>query len=448
MRLGDVLMGRTEQRSPHPGGYSFDEYLTWFVNGQAYAGLPQTMVDSKQEPIGNDFAGLVAGAYKSSGVVFAVELARLSAFTEARFQYQRLSGGRPGDLWGDASLDLLERPWPMGTTGDLLARMLLDADMAGNSYTVRTIGKNGRPRLRRLRPDWTTIAIGSNEDAENPGDALDAEIVGLIYCPPKGKERFVPAGEFAHFAPSPDPLANFRGMSWLTPLIREIQGDKGYTDHKVRFLENGATPNMVVKFDPTVLPEQAEAFKKMFEGEHRGALNAYKTLFLGGGADATVVGANIQQLDFKATQGSSETRIAAAAGVGAVIAQLSEGMQGSSLNAGNFSAARRRFADLTIRPLWRNAAGSLEPIVPPPSGNRLWYDDRDIPFLRDDLTDVADIQQKKAAAIRQLVDAGYKAESVVKAIEADDFSLLVHSGLFSVQLQEPGSTPSAPAPAA
>jgi hypothetical protein len=30
----------------------------------------------------------------------------------------------------------------------------------------------------------------------------------------------------AHWSPIPDPLANFRGMSWLTPVLREIDADQ------------------------------------------------------------------------------------------------------------------------------------------------------------------------------------------------------------------------------
>jgi phage portal protein BeeE len=215
--------------------------------------------------------------------------------------------------------------------------------------------------------------------------------------------------------------------------------DGAATAHKLKFFENGATPNLVIKRadapDKTVFKE----WVKLMEEGHAGAANAYKTLYLTAGADATVVGKDLQQLEFKVTQGAGETRIAAAAGVHPVIVGLSEGMQGSSLNAGNFGSARRLVADRTARPWWRNAAGSLETIVPPPAGSQLWYDDRDIAFLREDRKDAADIQQIKASSIRQLVDAGYKPESVVKAVEAEDMTLLVHSGLYSVQLQPPGT---------
>jgi hypothetical protein len=124
-----------------------------------------------------------------------------------------------------------------------------------------------------------------------------------------------------------------------------------------------------------------------------------------------------------------------------VIAGLSEGLAGSSLNAGNYSAAKRRFSDGTMRPLWRNAAGSLEVLVPPPAGSRLWYDSRDVAFLREDDKDIASIQSMNAQTIKALLDAGYDPDAAVAAVENNDFDLLSgkHSGLFSVQLQPPGT---------
>jgi len=85
--------------------------------------------------------------------------------------------------------------------------------------------------------------------------------------------------------------------------------------------------------------------------------------------------------------------------------------------------------------LWRNAAGSLETLFTPPAGSRLWYDDRDVAFLRDDSQDRANIQQTNSISIRNYTDAGFTPESAVAAVLAEDESLLIHSGLYSVQLQ-------------
>lgn len=392
-----------------------------------------------KETIGVDFGAFVQKAYKANGIVFACILARLMVFSEVRFQWQRITNGRPAGLFGTQDLGILERPWPGGTTGELTARMEQDVSLAGNAYDVVVDDEFGR-RIRRLRPDWVTILTGSPTD--DPFD-YRARVVGYVYQPKAGTRRDAvtfAADEVAHYSPIPDPEAQWRGMSWLTPVIDEISADKAATKHKLKFFEHGSVPGLIISYDKDVSSDVFNAAVDRFEADHSGTLNAYKTLHLGGGADPKTLGADLKQLDFKVTQGAGETRIAAAAGVHPVIAGFSEGLAGSSLNAGNFSAARRRFADMTIRPLWRIAAASLETIVPPPdSSTRLWYDDRHIAALRADAQEEAEIRQTQATAIRSLLDAGFTPESSVVAVMDDDFPALVHSGLFSVQLQAPGS---------
>lgn len=414
---------------------SLDDWASWFsFNGTPYGITLNTTMRPDREDIAGDFGGLVQGAYKSNGVVFACMLARMSLFSEARFQFRQIRQGRPGDLFGTSALEILEQPWTNGTTGDLLTRMIQDADLAGNFYA--RIRPN---RLERMRPDWVSIILASETNPETPGWQADATIAGYCYWPGgmgNGDPELMLPEEVVHFAPTPDPAAHFRGMSWLTPVIREIMADGAATRHKLKFFENGATPNLVVKTDLNNT-DQFKQWVELMREKSEGLANAYKTLYLGAGADATVVGANFRQIDFKVTQGAGETRIAAASGVPPVIVGLSEGL--ASATYANYSQARRRFADGTMRPLWRNASASLAPAVNVPSDSELWYDDRDIPFLKEDRKDDAAIQQAQAQAIRTLVDGGYVPESVVEAIVAGDLNRLKHTGLFSVQLQPPGT---------
>jgi HK97 family phage portal protein len=438
--LWRAVAGRGGGRRSDPA-LSFQDWVNYFSYGgvgYGFAGSGGTLAGN-EETIDGSFPGYVEGAYKRNGVVFACMLARMLLFSEARFQFRQLRGGRPGDLFGTQELGVLENPWPNGTTGNLLSRMIQDADLAGNFYAAYRPG----PTLRRMRPDWVTIVLGSRT-----GRDIDTEIIGYGYRPgglnSDELEVFLPE-TVAHFAPIPDPLARFRGMSWLTPVLREIQADSAATTHKQKFFENGATPNLVVKMGDAVMnPEMFEKWVDKFEGQHAGALNAYKTLYLAAGGDATVIGSDMKQIDFKVTQGAGETRIAAAGGVPPVIVGLSEGLQAATYS--NYAQARRRFADMTMRPLWREAAASLAPILTVPANAQLWYDDRDIPALQEDRKDAAEIASTQATTMKTLIEAGYEADSVQKAIAAEDWSLLTHSGLVSVQLQPPGApTPTASA---
>ena len=423
----------------------------WSADGLDLPPMWSTSLTGNQEKIGVDFASYINDAYKASGVVFAVMLARQMIFAEARFQWRQFVSGRPGELFGSPELALLENPWPGGTTGELLARMEVTASLAGNYYgTVAdddgNLGKSasGKRRIVHMRPDWTTIVIDS---ASGNPNALDARVVGYLYepklngGPPVDPVVLLPE-EVCHYSPIPDPAMRFRGMSWLTPIIEEIRADKAATRHKGRFFTNGATPNMAIVLGPDVTPEKFSEYVAKFKEAHQGADKAYKTLFLAGGADVKPLSADFRQLDFKSTQGGGETRIAAAAGVHPTVVGLAEGLQGSSLNAGNFNSAARLTANKTMRPLWRMAAASLQTLVTPPQpGASLWYDDRDIAFLHEDATDLADIRFKDAQTLRQLVDGGYNPDSAVDFVSTNDLNRLrgSHTGLLPVQLQPPGS---------
>lgn len=737
----------------------------------------------------------LAEAYRSNGPVFALTMARLQVFSQARFQWTRFSAGTPQDLFGSRELRILERPWRGGTTQDLLSRMEVYNSAAGNAFVRRV--KRGAPgskghedRLTLLRPEWTVIVLGSEEDAPHPSEAGDVELLGYAYKPGGRTDRMIALEPFevAHYAPIPDPANNFVGMSWITPVLGEVLSDDASEIHKKRFFANAApqpldarvltptgwstmgamaegarvigvdgkphevvgvypqgmrsifrvrftdgsstectedhvwrvasaydrrkgthrvmslrdlvddglhypsgpakwsvplvdpvvfndgedlpvqpylmglllgdgsfrsngqgsggvslacaagdvdetqreispllpegveisrrdrggwselyfrgrggpspnpltgavrelglfdllghekfipprylrasvsdrvallqglidsdgnvagpnvrftttspalveglvelagglggttsvrrvdrtgrpqwtvlvkrlpegivparlrrkaaayrcssragryryidwveyvgekpaqcirvdsadhlyvtddfvvthnTPNLAIKFDKAVSKEDVIAFKRIIEEEHRGRWNAYKTMFLGGGADPVAIGKDFQQLDFAKTQGKGESRLAAAAGVPPSWVGFSEGLEGSSLNAGNFTAARRRFGDGTMHHLWGAAASALEVLLrKPDDGAQLWHDVRSVPFLHDDAKEHAETQAKQAATIRQLIEAGFTPDSAVRAVMQSDYSLLEHTGLVSVQLQKPGA---------
>lgn len=756
---------------------TIDDYIDamsqWLPTGN---GITQTAGGQPLERATPDFVGLAAQMMGRNSIVWSLMLARFSVFSGVRFQWQRLANGRPSEMFGTTDLRILEEPWAGGTTADLLSRMLIDADLAGNSYWVEHEGE-----AVRWRPDWVDIPLFARM-VRDPADGVYRQMgwqrAGYAYYEDgdRGRSPVIKMpDEVVHFAPLPDPLATYRGMSWLTPVVREIEADNLMTGHRRRFFQNGATPNMIVKHAQGVTPAQAKDFKDRLGAEYEGAENAYKclhpdtdvamwdgrrvparavapgdvvvawsdgaavpgtvstaewqppspivtvttqrgrvirtndrhpflvggrwvdaaqlrpgdllttglgwgeqsapsgltqheawllgalvgdgsmaastpvisawdegvrarfgrdhelrstgkghdyrllgvtklarqhgilgarswdkripeavmtgsrsvraafltglvdtdghvtdparrrtmelgitsvskdlladaqhllaslginsslwrvaeagryssraayrlcafgnaqaqrlqelldlacvpkrerleayaqvprlnrrdasrfdrvasvtiaepeptigievddhhthvtggvvthnTMHIGGGADVTIVGRDFQQIDFKVVQGHGETRLAAAAGVPPIIAGFSEGL--SSATYSNYGQARRRFADGTMSTLWGNAAGSLQRLATPPPGARLWWDGRDHPFLREDSKDAAEIAQTQATTMRTLIDAGFKADSVKRAIAAGDMSLLEHSGLYSVQLWAPGTNPAA-----
>jgi phage portal protein BeeE len=437
------------------GRKEFAQPPFWAYDGLSWPFLSTTPLYGDKEKIEADFEGYVQGAYKANGIIFAAIAARQRVYSQARFQWREFRNGQPGDLFGSNELSLLEQPWPNGTTGELLSRMEVTASLAGNYYATvaddrgrvgRTAMGSASRRIVHMRPDWTTIIIDS---ASGNPNALDARAVGYLYEPPAVGGGFptpdplvLLPSEVCHYSPIPDPVAKFRGMSWLTPIIEEIRADKLATIHKARIFQNGAMPSLAIVFDKDTQPEAFDAFVAKFKASHQGADKAGKTLFLAGGADPRPLTVDFRGLEFSTTQGAGETRIASAAGVPAAILGIAKGLEGSSLNAGNYTAAKRSFAEMTLADLWSKTAASLSSLVTPPrAGAALWYDDRNIPFLQENADDRAAIRERNAMALRQLVDGGFDPDAAVAYLQTNDLSRLTgqHTGLLPVQLQPPGS---------
>ena len=446
--------GKTEKR------FGIDQWISEYLipsqfnfNGNSYPlGLNQTMTGQRIQRIAATLPGYAA-ALRSCPPAFAAQMVRALVLSQARFTWRNLpSSPTPRRLFGTKELGILERPWPRGTTGELLATMEWHAGLTGQAIVAR------RPdRLRVLRPDWCGFLWGSNQDPDEiAATALDGELLGLIYQNGgigngRGQMNTLLPDEFAHWSPIPDPECPGMGQSWITAALADIQGDRAATEHKLKFFTNGATPNMVVKGITAATKEQFNEIVEMMEANHAGLVNAYKTLYLAAGADATVVGSDLKQLDFKATQGAGETRIAMLGRVPAPLLGISEGLAGSSLNAGNFGMARRIFADSWIYPSLQDLCGSVESILTRPRNPRtgeedaeLWFDTADMPILREDAKDAAEITQTQAATISNLVKEGFTPESSIAAVIGQNMTLLKHSGLVSVQLQPPGSQPTPP----
>ena len=373
-------------------------------------------------------SGFALQANSSSAIVFAAEAVRMALFAEARFQFQAKDDKH---LFGNTSLGKLEEPFgPDSTEGDLLGRMEQDAGFMGQAYIWDPPGED---RLVRLRPDWTTIVselVTVPNGTGRPG--FYRRKIGYWHEPPKAlldQERLkgfmVPAAECVHWAPIPDPAADFRGMSWLTPAIRDVQGDSGLTTYKIKYLENAATPNLLIKYPAKMAPGTIDSVRERLTARYGGMSNAFKTVVLDQGADLTVVGQGLGQMDFSGVSAVGVERILADAMVPGVLVGL-EPLRGAGRG---YQESMQKLANLWARPQWRSACGALEQLLDVPSGNRLWYDVSDIAALQDGILERGQAQLVNAQALLALVQAGYTHESAIAAVESADLSQLKAGGL-------------------
>ena len=406
------------------GGYNGGAPLA--VSAQS-TGLLTSYASGGVEKITPEFQAYCEQAYASNGIVFAVQLARSSLFSEARFKFRALSDKH---LFGSPALSLLERPWPGGTTGELLSRMDQHASLAGQSFT-----RNAGDRLEQLRPDRVARILGELDDGsyEIAGYGYDREGVGDYLT------EVYPASEVADWTPIPDPLSQFRGMSWLTPVVREIESDIAMTTHKSKFFDNAATPNLLVKLPFELKSDQLDRYRDRLDARSAGVQNAWKSMVLDRGADATVIGQNFEEMAFTAVQAAGENRIAAAAGVPGIVVGLKEGLEAATYS--NYVQAMRRFVDITMRQNWRSVCAALAKLVEVPAGAELWFDTTDIAALREGEQERATTAQTLANAAGELIRVGYDPSTVGPALTAGDFTLLVHTGAIPTALYPDGKAP-------
>lgn len=411
--------GQVEERAAFPPGWLAQQLDLMRYGGLTYApgttyGPAERAALSGERP-----------ALTSNGIVYGVFRTRAELFSQARFVWKRYGAGwRPtsADVWTDGGLALLDNP------AHILERCELDVACTGASYWVLDGAS-----LRNLPAEHCTIVSGSQRTPDDPALAWDARPVGLIYQPAGMSPESWLWSEVGAYIPESDPLARWRGMSWLRPAMEDIAGDNGARRFLTRFFEASATPNSVVVFPPEVMKETVEAFRDVFLSKHEGVQHAFRTAFLGGGADLKVVGSNLKDLDSEAVRKQVHRDIAAAAGVPIVAAGIEQGTYANS------KESNRALADRKVRYLWLRALDAFRPLLSKPNNGELWIDTSGISALQADALDDAQVMAQQAQTMRTLVDGGFVPESVITAVTTGDMSRLQHSGLLSVQTQAPGS---------
>jgi phage portal protein BeeE len=381
--------------------------------------------DPKREQPSANLVAQAQQAYETNGIVWACILTRMMLLSEATFKLRekatkKLYGAEDVLRGRRVDLGILESPWPNGTAGELWARMEQDLSTAGGPY----IAKIEDDELLRLPPREVTIV---SEDVVSSGGVKYKRVLGYDWDPEmftsgrrSSKAQFFPEAEVSAWSPYPDPLARWRGMSWLTPILREVYADSAMTTYKTQYLDHG-TPITAVKYPLKMKRETIDYIVDRIAEKYGGAANVGKTLVFDQGADP-ILGNGLKDLDFSAVQAIGEVRIAAAAGVPPVLMGLK-----SAEDQSTYQTEMRRFADLTCRPLWRSACASLQKLVPnvPERGIQLWYDTSDIAALQAAETERAQVTQVNAAALLTLTQSGFTRESSIAYLASGDVSQLV-----------------------
>jgi hypothetical protein len=176
-----------------------------------------------------------------------------------------------------------------------------------------------------------------------------------------------------------------------------------------------------------------DSIRERMQARYGGADNAFKTLVLDQGADATIIGNSLSQMDFSGVSAVGTERILAACSVPGVLVGL-EPLRGAGRG---YQESMQKLANLWGRPQWRSACGALAQIVDVPAGNRLWFDTSDIAALQDGEMERGQAALVRAQALLALVQAGYTHESAIAAVDAMDLSQLKAGGVGTPSSSQP-----------
>jgi hypothetical protein len=308
--VANLLTSLFRRRTDEISRFTLSDYVRQreqaISSGFAFSTYPpvSTYKGKSVERAEDSYSGLASYAYRGDSVVAACMRVRRDLFRQAKFCWREIGDNGPGKVFRNDDLALLDKPWSNGTSGELLARMITDVDLCGNSFIL-----NQGDRLRWLRPDWVSIILSGD-----PTEDADIDVVGYVYTP-GGTDR--PGGEqsegvpykpdqICHWSPEQDPMAFYRGMSWVSKALEEVHGDRAATTHKLAFFRNGATLGPIVRVPAGTSLDQFKEFVAAAEAAHAGAPNAYKAMYVGGGAEITLAAADFRQLDLKSVQGGME----------------------------------------------------------------------------------------------------------------------------------------------
>jgi phage portal protein BeeE len=406
MRLLDQLTAR----------YRAQGYFEGMASGAAvYSSVGS---DPRRESSVQQMVAAATQAYETNGVVFACMMVRMMMLAEASFKFRRLSDKK---LYGNQDLRLLEYPWPNATAGELWARMEQSNSLDGNAF----VAKVENDELLVL-PAKEVIIV--SEVVTSSSGIRYKRPIGYDWDPQRfpgstnrSQAQFFTVDEVAHWSPVPDPSASFRGMSWLTPVLSEVNSDNSMTSYKSQYMAHGS-PITAVKYDRPLKSETVDYLMERIASKFGGLNNAWKPLIFDQGADP-VLSEGLDKLDFRNIQAGGELRICAAAGVSPILIGLRPADSGES-----YQSAMRQLADMHMRPLWRSACASLEKLIGNvPQGVQLWFDTSDIAALQAAETEKAQVTQVSAAAMLTFVQAGYTRESVISAVTSGDLTQLVES---------------------
>ena len=261
--------------------------------------------------------------------------------------------GEPGKPleWNHPLRQLIRHPNDLMTEYEFWELTTLHCGIVGRSTWYKERDRAGRLiALWPLRPDRVGPIYSDSTDGST------SVIAGWSYLVP-GTTNYIPIRRedivlFNLADPAGESGGIVEGLGPLQVLASEVGADNEATRFVGAMLANYGQPGMVIHTKNQIDTQEdidiiKAAARQEFGGVKRGApavLDADSTI--------TLTGFNMQQLEFPALRKVSESRISAAFGVPAVLAQLLVGIENGQAYAA-LEQMREFFAETTLANYWR-----------------------------------------------------------------------------------------------
>lgn len=304
--------------------------------------------------ISTKFLPLAQQAYGQNEVVFAcLRLLSQSVPEAPLIAYQRnpAQGTKTPVEYDHALAKLIRQPNPLMTEYEFWELTTLHMAIVGRSTWWKQRNNDGTIRaLWPLRPD--RVGPYYSDSMEEGKEVL----WGWTYqLPGAGDYVLLPRHDVLSFN-FPDPTGEsggiVEGFGPLQVLAKQVASDNEATKFVGALLANYAAPTVALKIKSPIRNEaEANLIKAKFRQEFGGS-NRGTPALLDADTDITIIGFNLQQLEFPELRNTSESRIAAALGVPAILAGLKVGLQMGN-NRASVTEQRAYFAETTLSNYWR-----------------------------------------------------------------------------------------------
>jgi len=261
-------------------------------------------------------------------------------------------------------VDLIHGVNPSMTKSQLFEATQAFLDLDGNAFWFLARDAKGKGKIREiwpLRPDHVTIM----QSKTNP-----LQVEGYVYQSGANKVVLAPNEilHFKNFNPLGEHPFPHRGMGIVEAASWSIDTDNEARQWNFSFFKNSAKPDgvLVKEGAGAMSQDEYQRLKEQLNQEHRGTLNAHKTMVLSGGLKWQEISRSQKEMDFVEQRRFSRDEILALFRVPKSVLGIVE-----DVNRANAEASNYIFALRTVKPLMEQIVETLNEFLVPEFGEGL-----------------------------------------------------------------------------